>query len=31
MIIGTIAASVIGAALPAFAFIWGQMTDAFTD
>ena len=31
MVIGSIAAMAMGVALPAFAFIWGQMTDAFTD
>ena len=31
MVIGSIAACAMGSALPAFAFIWGQMTDAFSD
>lgn len=31
MILGSIGAAGMGAAMPAFAFIWGQMTDAFTD
>jgi hypothetical protein len=30
MIIGTIAASAMGAALPSFALLWGTMTDSFT-
>lgn len=29
MIIGSIAAMVMGTAMPAFAFIWGRMTDSF--
>lgn len=31
MIIGSIGALAVGTALPAFAFIWGQMTDSFID
>jgi ATP-binding cassette subfamily B (MDR/TAP) protein 1 len=29
MAIGTICASAMGAALPAFALLWGSMTDSF--
>lgn len=29
MIIGTICACAMGTALPAFALLWGQMTDSF--
>lgn len=29
MVIGSIAALGMGVALPSFAYIWGQMTDAF--
>lgn len=29
MVIGSIAAMAMGAAFPAFAYIWGQMTDSF--
>ena len=29
MIVGSIAALAMGAALPAFALLWGQMTDSF--
>ena len=31
MVVGSIAAMGMGVALPAFAFIWGQMTDSFND
>lgn len=29
MIVGSIASLAMGAALPAFALLWGQMTDSF--
>lgn len=29
MIVGSIAALAMGTALPAFAYIWGSMTDSF--
>lgn len=29
MIVGSIGAIAMGAAFPAFAFIWGNMTDSF--
>jgi ATP-binding cassette subfamily B (MDR/TAP) protein 1 len=29
MIVGSIAAAAMGTAFPAFAFIWGHMTDSF--
>ena len=29
MIVGSIAAIAMGTALPAFAYIWGNMTDSF--
>ena len=31
MIIGSIAAMATGASMPAFAYIWGRMTDSFSD
>ena len=31
MIMGSIGAIALGASMPAFAYIWGQMTDAFQD
>lgn len=31
MTIGSIAAMAIGTAMPAFAFIWGEMTDSFAN
>ena len=31
MVIGSIGAVAIGAAMPAFAYIWGEMTDSFQD
>jgi hypothetical protein len=31
MIVGSIAALAMGTALPAFAYIWGSMTDSFSD
>ncbi len=30
MIMGSIAAIAMGVAMPAFAYIWGSMTDSFT-
>lgn len=30
MIVGSIAAIAMGVAMPAFAYIWGSMTDSFT-
>jgi hypothetical protein len=30
MTVGTIASLAMGAALPAFAFLWGDITDAFS-
>ena len=30
MIVGSIAAIGMGASLPAFAFVWGRMTDSFS-
>ena len=30
MVLGSIGAISVGAAMPAFAFLWGQMTDSFT-
>lgn len=29
MIVGSIAATAMGASMPAFAYIWGEMTDSF--
>lgn len=31
MIVGSIAAAAMGTAMPAFAYIWGNMTDSFSD
>jgi hypothetical protein len=31
MVVGSIAAVAMGVALPSFAYIWGQMTDAFAN
>lgn len=31
MIVGSIAAAAVGTSMPAFAFIWGRMTDSFID
>jgi ATP-binding cassette subfamily B (MDR/TAP) protein 1 len=31
MIVGSIAAAAMGTAFPAFAYIWGHMTDSFAN
>lgn len=31
MVVGSIAAAAMGTAMPAFAYIWGKMTDSFVD
>lgn len=31
MIIGSLGAAATGTAMPAFAYIWGRMTDSFSD